>query len=545
MFLFAAATITVARMLTSFTSLLLVSISLSSVGVRAECYDPTPAFPPPKLDAKDQIPILLDAFQSLEDVAESIANDESFNTTSFSIEVTSAQSTLWSYHHTAKVLNETRPGANPVRDDSFYRIASITKTFTTLALLKQAAAGNLNIDDPINKYLPNLEGPIPWKDITLRTLASQISGIPRDWSQGDILTELTNPTDFGLPPPNNTHLPNCYGFNESFAPCTESDLYSALAHSKPLFPPGQQSTYSNTNFELLGLVLANVTGLAYEDVIDSTVLAPLGISATGATFTSPPDHLSVLPAGIQYYHDVDEGIHNPTGGLFMSTSAMSVFLRHVLSIFNSPPTLSLQAGNWFTPHSFTASTKSFYGMPWEIFRPDTILHSSRRAVTMMTKGGGLPGYITNIILIPEYELCISIFAAGNGEIMSKLREEITVSLINAAEKVATQQMVRRYAGTFTNEHINSSLTLRYTQSKGLVIDTWISNSTNVLQKFAAVYPQVLKPGVRAQLIPTLLFVDEERRRGERWRIILVQARAEDGDGQNGKMEKGKGRGGVG
>jgi CubicO group peptidase (beta-lactamase class C family) len=146
--------------------------------INAVCYEPSPAFLPPKLDPADSI--LQSAFKSLAETIEAAAEDEAFNGTSFSVEVTSLDGTLWSHHHTAKVLNSTRPGADPVTDQSFYRIASITKTFTTLALLEKAAAGTLDLDDPVNKYLPDLKGAIPWKDITLRTLASQLSGIPRD-----------------------------------------------------------------------------------------------------------------------------------------------------------------------------------------------------------------------------------------------------------------------------------------------------------------------------------------------------------------------------
>lgn len=65
-----------------------------------------------------------------------------------------------------------------VDGDSQYRIASITKVFTTLGLLYQHDAGNVSLDTTIDKYIPELQEPdngdIPWKDITLRILASQL-----------------------------------------------------------------------------------------------------------------------------------------------------------------------------------------------------------------------------------------------------------------------------------------------------------------------------------------------------------------------------------
>jgi CubicO group peptidase (beta-lactamase class C family) len=92
--------------------------------------------------------------------------------------VTSADATLWTKYHSSQQHDEERPGVTSVDGDSQYRIASITKVFTTLGLLHQHASGSLSLDDPVDKYIPELKesdkGELPWKDITLRTLASQL-----------------------------------------------------------------------------------------------------------------------------------------------------------------------------------------------------------------------------------------------------------------------------------------------------------------------------------------------------------------------------------
>jgi CubicO group peptidase (beta-lactamase class C family) len=97
---------------------------------------------------------------------------------SFSMEVTSGEATLWTKYHSAQQHEEHRPGVTEVDGDSQYRIASITKVFTVLGLLYQHAAGNLSLDDTVDKYIPELrepdKGELPWKDITLRALASQL-----------------------------------------------------------------------------------------------------------------------------------------------------------------------------------------------------------------------------------------------------------------------------------------------------------------------------------------------------------------------------------
>lgn len=154
--------------------------------VYSRCYNPSPAFPLPDF-SHDSKGHLKRAVAYIEKSLKAAVSDEGFATTSYSVEITSSKETLWSSHHTARERNESRIGAEVVNGNSVYRIASITKTFTTLGILQQHAAGNLSLDDPIEKYIAELQGHqsgnIPWKDITLRTLASQLSGIPRECQQ--------------------------------------------------------------------------------------------------------------------------------------------------------------------------------------------------------------------------------------------------------------------------------------------------------------------------------------------------------------------------
>lgn len=92
--------------------------------------------------------------------------------------MTSGDETIWTKYHTAEQRNNQRPGVTRVDGDSQYRVASLTKVFTALGLLYQRAAGNLSLDDPVDKYITDLRAPdsgaIQWRDITLRSLASQL-----------------------------------------------------------------------------------------------------------------------------------------------------------------------------------------------------------------------------------------------------------------------------------------------------------------------------------------------------------------------------------
>ena len=148
----------------------------------AKCFEPTIAHPPPRYNVGD--PLLQDAFKSINTALTAAVAAPEFDRTSFSVEITSSKDTLWSRHHTARERNASRPDIPEVNGDALYRIASITKTFTVLGILYQHAAGNLSLDATVNTYLKELgdksNGGIPWKDITLRSLASQLSGLPRE-----------------------------------------------------------------------------------------------------------------------------------------------------------------------------------------------------------------------------------------------------------------------------------------------------------------------------------------------------------------------------
>lgn len=86
-----------------------------------------------------------------------------------------------------------------------------------------------------------------------------------------------------------------------------SELLDDLHSANPVFPPKTEASYSNVGYDLLGLVLANVTGQKYEDYIFSSIIKPLGLTDT--SFSTPNDSVGVIPA--DSYWGVDLGVGNP------------------------------------------------------------------------------------------------------------------------------------------------------------------------------------------------------------------------------------------
>lgn len=87
-----------------------------------------------------------------------------------------------------------------------------------------------------------------------------------------------------------------------------SDFFNDLATKHPLWLPNQKSTYSNVNFDLLGLVIENVTGMSYSEYVSAAILQPLNMASS--TFEKPEDEVAVLPKGETYW-DFDKGLQRP------------------------------------------------------------------------------------------------------------------------------------------------------------------------------------------------------------------------------------------
>lgn len=473
-------------------------------------------------------PVLPDAaFASIEKQLKTIDSALLVNA-SYSIQVTSNTDTLWEAYHSAENYNKTRPGVIKVDGDSQYRIASITKTFTVLGILYQHAAGNLSLDDSIQKYIPELaadDQQLPWKDITLRILASQLSGIPREFAQSDLLMEYGDPTKFGLPPISSKSVAPCYR-DEQPATCNRTDLIRHLKKQQPVFAPNQFSTYSNVAFELLGLAIENATGMGYSEYIDQAIFQPLNM--TLSSLDMPPDTHAVLPIGDNYW-DSEEGVQRPTGGIYASTSDMSNYVRYVLTHFNTLAT----GVNWLLPASSASGVHSFYGMPWEIFRTERLLEDSTRPVTFVTKSGSLPGYYSRISVLPEYGLGVTILVSANPKLVEQLQEIVTVSLVRAAENEVWKSLEQTHGGSYVaiDEQLNSSISFSASPSGGLTVTNFISNGTDEL---GFVFPTFFLPLLdigdlpwRVQLMPTLLYKNETSQQGEIWRMLVVPEEPKD------------------
>lgn len=152
----------------------------------------------------------------------------------------------------------------PVQPDSLFRLASISKSITAIAVMRAVEQGCLSLDDKILPWLGELvPAEIPdarWRDITLRHLLQHTGGWDRDKSFDAMFRAVPFANELGVDPP------------------AKPEHVIRVMLKKPLdFTPGERYAYSNFGYCLLGRVLERLDGVSYFESVRRRVLCPLGL----------------------------------------------------------------------------------------------------------------------------------------------------------------------------------------------------------------------------------------------------------------------------
>jgi CubicO group peptidase (beta-lactamase class C family) len=144
----------------------------------------------------------------------------------------------------------------PATPSTVYRIGSITKLFTSTAILQLRDQGKLRLDDPVSLYLPwfHIRNPYPdAPEITIRQLLTHTSGLPRE-------ADFPYWTDHIFP--------------------TRQELDEAVPGQELINPPETTYHYSNLGMSLLGEIVTRVSGQPWADYVQEKILQPLGMSSS-------------------------------------------------------------------------------------------------------------------------------------------------------------------------------------------------------------------------------------------------------------------------
>ncbi|MBS1532183.1 MAG: beta-lactamase family protein [Bacteroidetes bacterium] len=145
-----------------------------------------------------------------------------------------------------------------------FQIASVSKTFTSVAILQLLEKGKLKLDDPVSKYLSDF----PFDQITIRGLLSHTSG-------------LNDYQVFQAPYRAN---PNKIYTNADIIPAIKNDRQAILAK------PGEIWSYSNIGFSLLAMIVERISGISFPDYLDKFILKPAGMTHTYISSSLKPSH---------------------------------------------------------------------------------------------------------------------------------------------------------------------------------------------------------------------------------------------------------------
>ncbi|MFJ5829888.1 serine hydrolase domain-containing protein [Streptomyces sp. NPDC093089] len=208
-----------------------------------------------------------------------------------------------------------------------YRIASITKTFVATVLLQLQAEGRIDLDDPVEKWLPGVvrgnghDG----RKITVRQLLNHTSGIYDVTSDRGFAEKVFGPAFL----------------EHRYDRWTPQQLVSIAMTHAPDFAPGTDWKYSNTNFVLAGLVIEKVTGRPYGKAVENRIVKPLKLRATSVPGTDVTMPNPSSPAYSQLTDEPDAPIHDvselsPTlayaaGEMISDSRDLQTFFRALLS----------------------------------------------------------------------------------------------------------------------------------------------------------------------------------------------------------------------
>ena len=292
----------------------------------------------------------------------------------------------------------------PVQTDSLFRIASMSKAFTALAILKLRDEGKVRLDDPAERYVPELKGwAYPTGDapkIRVRDLLNHTAGMVEDNPWGDRQQVLT-----------------------------EAEFTALLKAGVPFSrSPGLAMEYSNLGYALLGRIISNVSGQSYQDYVRTRLMVPLGMtSTTYDIFKSPPGRRAI---GYRWQDnvwvrepDMKDGAFGAMGGVETSAEDYARWVAFLLSAWpardgpDNGPVRRSTVREIVTGSNFAGGQNRnpaiggapcrqavAYAMGWGVAEDCDLGR-------IVSHGGGYPGYGSTVMLLPDKG--VGIFAFSN------------------------------------------------------------------------------------------------------------------------------------
>ncbi|MFN8713391.1 MAG: serine hydrolase [Bacteroidota bacterium] len=278
----------------------------------------------------------------------------------------------------------------PMKPESVFQLASITKQFTSVSILMLQEQGKLSLKDPLSKYIADYPR---GNEITLHHLLNHTSGI----------MSFTNLPEFRT----KTRL--------DMAP---EEIISSFKNVPLEFNPGEKFAYSNSGYFLLGYIIEKLSAMSYEDFIQKNIFDKLGMknSYYANTYKIIPNRVN----GYQVYEgNYENAEYMSTTIPYAAGSLMStiddLFLWNK-AIHNNTLISANSKQIAFNNHTLTNGKHSNYGYGWYI--------NEIAGITTIEHPGGINGFTTSGIYIPGkniYSIVLTNLDDGKGPEASNLK----------------------------------------------------------------------------------------------------------------------------
>ncbi|XP_049661977.1 putative beta-lactamase-like 1 isoform X4 [Accipiter gentilis] len=421
--------------------------------VRSEAVQMCPRYPEP-VQLDHPIPILKDALEKVDMMLRQKIHSSGLP--AMSAIVIYNDTVLWTGNFGKK--NGSDPSSVVPNEYTIYRIASVSKIFPTIMLYKMWEEGKVtSLDDPLERYAQNFviknplgrlkeseqrytadglifleKGSMPLKPspVTLRRMASQLSGLPRRLRSTSLLWK------------GNTQ-----------------DALALLKDDVLVADPGTRCHYSNLAFSLMAHVLADHAAEGqYQRWISENILDRLGMEDTGFDITPPiRSQMAVGFYGSRQPAPLyDLGWYRPSGQMYSTAADLAKLAMVFLGTYHrrllEPDTVKTM----LTP-LFKCSTEYFAnktGTPWEI--------NEQLGYDVIRKDGDLDGYSATFSLIPKLRLSFIVLMAGprpqGGDIVTQIYEYLIPAMETAFTEAQKSLIPPPSPGPYVGYYTYSNLT---------------------------------------------------------------------------------------
>jgi CubicO group peptidase (beta-lactamase class C family) len=302
----------------------------------------------------------------------------------------------------------------PNTPGTVFRLGSLTKQFTAMAVMMLQERGKLSVSDSMCKHLSDCQA--AWQPITIRNLLTHTSGIP-----------------------SYTGLPD-YEKTQSL-PVTHVSLIERFK-DKPLeFAPGEKFKYNNSGYYLLGVIIERASGKTYADFLQENIFKPLGMTSTG--YDSSRSIIKNRAAGYAMQGDsvvnasyLDMSIPYAGGSLY---STVEDLLRWDQALYTERLVSRKSLDEMFTPF------RGEYGYGWNRRRK-----FDRQA---LEHEGGINGFNTFISRYPADRLAVIVLSNNEYRSVARIATDLTAIAFGAVYQIPQERKVIAVASSTLDKYV--------------------------------------------------------------------------------------------